>query len=132
MPNPAKRAASVTSEIDFPPGSVLGFLAARSQLDFEVDFYQRVLEKLPHFAEILRVQAGNLTIKGRLDDGLRVDKQLVEIEVDAGHRPVGLMGKGIPYIERPVIATPIDQHDGEEELVCLIEPVENFIAGDGD
>jgi tetratricopeptide (TPR) repeat protein len=77
VPNPAKRSASIPSEIDFPPGSVLGFLATRSQLDFEVDFYQRVLEKLPHFAEVLRVQAGNLTIKGRLEDGLLVDKRLV-------------------------------------------------------
>jgi hypothetical protein len=77
VPNPAKRAVPALSENDFPPGSVLGFLAARSQLDFEVDFYQRVLEKLPHFAEVLRVQAGNLTIKGRLEDGLLVDKRLV-------------------------------------------------------
>jgi hypothetical protein len=56
---------------------VLGFLADRSQLDFEVDFYQKILAEAPHFAEVLRVQAGNLTIKGRLQDGLTVDKQLV-------------------------------------------------------
>lgn len=77
MPNSSKRTAPPAFEDAFPPGSVLGFLADRSQLDFEVDFYQKVLVRVPHFAEVLRVQAGNLTTKGRLDDGLAVDKQLV-------------------------------------------------------
>ena len=77
MPNPGKRTAPSVSETDFPPGSVLGFLADRSQLDFEVDFYQKVLSGAPSFTEVLRVQAGNLTTKGRLQDGLAVDKQLV-------------------------------------------------------
>ena len=77
MPNPGKRSTQSTSDNEFPPGSVLGFLADRSQLDFEVDFYQRILAALPHFTEVLRVQAGNLTTKGRLQDGLAVDKQLV-------------------------------------------------------
>lgn len=77
MPNPGKRTVPPSSENEFPPGSVLGFLADRSQLDFEVDFFQKVLAKAPHFAEVLRVQAGNLTTKGRLEDGLTVDKQLV-------------------------------------------------------
>lgn len=77
MPNPSKRTAPPESDSAFPPGSVLGFLADRSQLDFEVEFYQMVLVKIPHFAEVLRVQAGNLTTKGRLHDGLTVDKQLV-------------------------------------------------------
>ena len=77
VPNPGKRTAPAATENDFPPGSVLGFLADRSQLDFEVDFYQRVLVKAPLFAEVLRVQAGNLTTKGRLQDGLTVDRQLV-------------------------------------------------------
>jgi tetratricopeptide (TPR) repeat protein len=77
VPNPGKRTTPVTTDIDFPSGSVLGFLADRSQLDFEVEFYQKVLVKRPHFAEILRVQAGNLTTKGRLEEGLAVDKHLV-------------------------------------------------------
>jgi len=77
VPNPGKRIAPASTEIDFPSGSVLGFLADRSQLDFEVEFYQKVLTGAPLFAEVLRVQAGNLTTKGRLQDGLTVDKQLV-------------------------------------------------------
>lgn len=75
MPSPSKRPA--TSVNEFPPGSVLGFLADRSQLDFELDFYSRVLTGAPRFAEVLRAQASNLTTKGRLQDGLAIDKQLV-------------------------------------------------------
>lgn len=77
MPNPSKRTIPPASANEFPPGSVIGFLADRSQLDFEVDFFQKVLASSPHFTEVLRVQAGNLTTKGRLQDGLAVDKQLV-------------------------------------------------------
>ena len=77
MPHHSKRPASPSAEPEFPPGSVLGFLADRSQLDFEVDFFAKVLAAAPTFAEVLRVQAGNLTIKGRLQEGLAVDKQLV-------------------------------------------------------
>jgi len=52
VPNPGKRTAPSVSETDFPPGSVLGFLADRSQLDFEVDFYQKVLSGAPSFTEV--------------------------------------------------------------------------------
>lgn len=77
MPHPGKRPTPPSSEAEFPPGSVIGFLASRSQLDFEVEFYAKVLERVPDFADVLLVQASNLTTKGRLLDGLTVDKQLV-------------------------------------------------------
>ena len=77
MPHPSKR--PVSSENEFPPGSVLGFLADRSQLDFEVEFFAKVLNAAPSFAEALAAQAVNLTTKGRLQDGLTVDKQLVAV-----------------------------------------------------
>jgi hypothetical protein len=77
VPHPGKRPVPPTPENGFPPGSVLAFLADRSQLDFEIEFFAKVLAALPTFAEVLRVQASNLTIKGRLLDGLAVDKQLV-------------------------------------------------------
>jgi tetratricopeptide (TPR) repeat protein len=56
---------------------VLGFLADRSQLDFEIEFFGKLLDAVPNYAEVLWVQASNLTTKGRLQDGLAVDKQLV-------------------------------------------------------
>ena len=75
VPHPSKRPSS--SESEFPSGSVLGFLADQSQLDFEIDFFTKVVAGAPSFAEALSVQAMNLTTKGRLQDGLKVDKQLV-------------------------------------------------------
>jgi tetratricopeptide (TPR) repeat protein len=66
-----------SSENDFPSGSVLHFLAERSQLDFEIEFFAKLLSTIPNYAEVLRAQACNLTVKGRLQDGLAVDKQLV-------------------------------------------------------
>jgi tetratricopeptide (TPR) repeat protein len=49
----------------------------RSQLDFEIEFYEKLLAQIPTYAEVLRVQASNLTVKGRLQEGLAVDQQLV-------------------------------------------------------
>jgi tetratricopeptide (TPR) repeat protein len=52
-------------------------MADRNQLDFEIEFFGKILAVLPTYAEALWVQASNLTTKGRLQDGLAVDKQLV-------------------------------------------------------
>jgi len=78
MPHSNKRAA-VPAEEHFPPGTVLAFLADRSQVDFELDFFTRVLVAAPEFHEVLRAQASNMTAKGRLQDGLSVDKKLVSL-----------------------------------------------------
>ena len=77
MPHPKR--ASTTNTNPFPPGSILGLLAERTQLDFELDFFGKLLAAVPDFAEALRVQACNLTTKGRLQDGLLVDEKLVAV-----------------------------------------------------
>lgn len=77
MPHSGKRPTPPASENSFPPGSVIGFLAERSQLDFEIEFFGKVITAVPSFTEVLRVQASNLTIKGRLAEGLAIDRQLV-------------------------------------------------------
>src|SRR6266542_276982 len=78
MTHPNKR-PSPPAEEAFPPGSILGFLAGRSQVDFELDFFNRVLTGDAEFHEVLRAQASNMTAKGRLQDGLTVDKRLVAL-----------------------------------------------------
>jgi tetratricopeptide (TPR) repeat protein len=78
MPHPSKR-PNPQPDSPFPPGSVLAFLAERSQVDFEIDFFTRVITGAPDFHEVLRAQASNLTTKGRLQDGLAVDKKLVAL-----------------------------------------------------
>ena len=78
MPHPSKR-PTPTPDGSFPPGSVLAFLADRNQVDFELDFFTRILTAVPDYPEVLRAQASNMTVKGRLQDGLVVDKKLVAI-----------------------------------------------------
>ena len=78
MPHPSKR-PSPPADDTFPAGSVLAFLADRNQVDFELDFFTRILTAAPEFPEVLRAQASNMTVKGRLQDGLAVDKKLVAI-----------------------------------------------------
>jgi tetratricopeptide (TPR) repeat protein len=77
VPTHGKRPQPPSSDNTFPPGSILGLLAERSQLDFEIEFFGKLLAVVPAFSEVLRVQASNLTTKGRVQDGLAVDKQLV-------------------------------------------------------
>jgi tetratricopeptide (TPR) repeat protein len=78
MPHPKRPGPSAASN-DFPPGSVLGLLAERTQLDFELEFYGKLLAGVPDFADALRAQACNLTLKGRMQEGLAVDERLVTV-----------------------------------------------------
>ncbi len=80
MPHPNRPVPTAANP--FPPGSILGLLAERTQLDFELDFFGKILATVPDFADALRAQACNLTVKGRLKDGLTVDKQLVTVRPD--------------------------------------------------
>ncbi|MBX3399207.1 MAG: hypothetical protein KF873_10725 [Gemmataceae bacterium] len=60
-----------------PVGSAITALAERPQVDFEVEFFDRVLAQVPDYVEVLRAQASNLTLKGRIREGLKVDQRLV-------------------------------------------------------
>ena len=51
----------------------------QSQLDFELDFFEGVLNFHPEFIDVLRVHGNNLTLKGRFADGLKIDRRLVEL-----------------------------------------------------
>jgi tetratricopeptide (TPR) repeat protein len=53
--------------------------AEQSQLDFEIEFFGRVLERHVDYVDVLRVQGNNLTLKGRYAEGLQIDKQLVRL-----------------------------------------------------
>lgn len=57
----------------------LARLAEQPQLDFELEFFEQLLRRLPDFADVLRVQASNLSMKGLLKEGLKVDQYLVQI-----------------------------------------------------
>jgi tetratricopeptide (TPR) repeat protein len=54
-------------------------LAGGDQVDFEIDFYERILESDPCYGEVLRILGHHLTGKGHYNRGLKVDQQLVRI-----------------------------------------------------
>lgn len=70
-PNTNPAAASV-------PQSLARF-AEQCQLDFELEFYGRILEFCPAFTDVLRAHGNNLTLKGRYADGLAIDKKLISL-----------------------------------------------------
>ena len=51
----------------------------QNQLDFELDFFAKILDRHPNFIDVLRVHGNNLSLKGRYADGLAVDKRLVHL-----------------------------------------------------
>ena len=51
----------------------------QSQLDFELDFFETILQRNPDYIDALRVHGNNLTLKGRYDDGLKIDRRLVDL-----------------------------------------------------
>jgi tetratricopeptide (TPR) repeat protein len=60
-------------------GSALARSGDLSQLDFELEFFSRILGSHPDYIDVLRVQGNNLTLKGRYTEGLHIDKRLVQL-----------------------------------------------------
>jgi tetratricopeptide (TPR) repeat protein len=60
-------------------------LREQSQLDFELEFLGRVLDRDPFFADALRVHGNNLAAKGLYARALQVDRRLVRLQPD---RPI--------------------------------------------
>lgn len=51
-------------------------------IEFEIALFDRLLSRIPDYADVLRAQARNLTAKGRIADGLEVDRRLVRSRPD--------------------------------------------------
>jgi tetratricopeptide (TPR) repeat protein len=60
-------------------------LREQSQLDFELDFLGRVLERDPLYGDALRVHANNLAAKGLYNRALQADLQLARLRPE---RPI--------------------------------------------
>ena len=60
-------------------GSMPSKPTEQNQLDFELDFFGRILERHPDYVDVLRVQGNNLTLKGRFAEGLLIDRRLVHL-----------------------------------------------------
>jgi tetratricopeptide (TPR) repeat protein len=60
-------------------------LREQSQLDFELEFFGRILEGDPLYAAALRVHADNLAARGQYARALQADRRLVRLLPD---RPI--------------------------------------------
>jgi hypothetical protein len=60
-------------------GGTVARLAAQSQIDFEMTFYDGILQRRQDYVDVLRVMGNLLTLKGRYADGLVIDKRLVHL-----------------------------------------------------
>src|SRR5262249_42636352 len=59
--------------------ATLASLAEQTQLDFELEFFAAILELVPSYIDVLRAHGNNLTLKGRYEDGMAVDKRLIQL-----------------------------------------------------
>lgn len=57
----------------------LAELLEQSQLDFEIKFFTAIIERLPTFVDALRAHGNNLTLKGRIAEGMAIDKRLIQL-----------------------------------------------------
>lgn len=75
MPHPDHRPPSSSGA----GSTALTRLAERPQIEFELEFFEQILRRVPDYPEILRAQASNLTAKGLIKEGLKVDQRLVAL-----------------------------------------------------
>jgi tetratricopeptide (TPR) repeat protein len=54
-------------------------VADQSQLEFELDFFGGILERIPDYVDALRIMGNLLTLKGRFAEGLSIDRRLVAL-----------------------------------------------------
>ena len=49
-------------------------------ISFDIEFYERVLERVPDYVEVVELLGCLYTEAGRIDDGLRMDELCVELD----------------------------------------------------
>jgi tetratricopeptide (TPR) repeat protein len=81
MAAPHDRPGEPSSEGQAPETSTRR-LREQSQLDFELEFLGRILERDPFHADALRVHASNLAAKGLYTRALQMDRRLVRLLPD--------------------------------------------------
>jgi tetratricopeptide (TPR) repeat protein len=81
MAAPHDRPGEPSSEGQAPETSTRR-LREQSQLDFELEFLGRILERDPLYADALRVHANNLAAKGQYGRALQMDRRLVRLLPD--------------------------------------------------
>lgn len=54
-------------------------ITEQSQIDFEFDFFSGVLQCNSEYVDVLRLMSKLLTLKGRYQEGLKIDRRLVQL-----------------------------------------------------
>ncbi len=73
-------APSVTAPFDEPTLQRLAPLLGPAGLDFEIDFLEKARRREPDSAPVLEALGHAYTRRGRLDEGLEVDKRLARLK----------------------------------------------------
>ena len=60
-------------------GTALRDRAPANQLDYDIAFYDAILERAPNYVDVLRCQGGLLARKGLHDRSLEIDRRLVRL-----------------------------------------------------
>jgi tetratricopeptide (TPR) repeat protein len=81
MAVPQNRPGDSSSDLPTPETSTRR-LREQSQIEFEIDFLGRVLERDPFYVDALRVHATNLAAKGQFGRALQIDRRLVRLIPD--------------------------------------------------
>jgi tetratricopeptide (TPR) repeat protein len=81
MAAPLNRPGDSSSERPSPETSTRR-LREQSQIEFEIDFLGRVLERDPFNVDALRVHGNNLAAKGQYARALQIDRRLVRLIPD--------------------------------------------------
>ena len=54
----------------------------QSDLDIEIGFIERVVQRDPHYVEALQILGDDYTRRGKFENGLRIDEQLARLRPD--------------------------------------------------
>jgi tetratricopeptide (TPR) repeat protein len=81
MAAPTDRSGDSSSDRPSPEISTRR-LREQSQIDFEIEFLSRVLDRDPFFVDGLRAHANNLAAKGQYARALQIDRRLVRLIPD--------------------------------------------------
>lgn len=80
-----------------------------SQLDFELDFFAKLLERDPYYPEVVRAHAANLARKGEWTRALAMDRRLTRLQPDrpipwynlaCSYSLLGLVEPGLKALQR--------------------------------
>ena len=75
----ARSSKQTSREVEPPSTPPLAQLIEQTQVDFELDFFGRILGRHPEFFEGLRVHASNLAQKKRYNESLLMERRIIRL-----------------------------------------------------